>query len=71
MEDVDIYYRYFSYLATPTDAAKSLRSATCDIQENERVTLMGDYSYRPFANPGFENLVTIRDFIYQMNTLLI
>lgn len=62
VEDVDIYYRYFSYLATPTDAAKSLRSATCDIQENERVTLMGDYSYRPFANPGFENLVTIRDF---------
>lgn len=23
---------------------------------------MGDYTYRPFAKPGFENLVTVRDF---------
>lgn len=56
------YHKYVSYLATPISAAFSLKTPNTDIQDDVRVALMGDYTYRPFAKPGFENLVTVRDF---------
>ena len=46
----------------PISAAFSLKTPNTDIQDDVRVALMGDYTYRPFAKPGFENLVTVRDF---------
>lgn len=61
-DGVERYHKYVSYLATPISAAFSLKTPNTDIQDDVRVALMGDYTYRPFAKPGFENLVTVRDF---------
>lgn len=58
----DIYSVYFSYLATPTTAAKALRSCNIDIPIDNPVALMSDYSYRSHYYPGFEHLVIVRDF---------
>ncbi len=59
---IDVYYRYFAYLATPIAASHCIKSATSDIEENNRVCLINGYKYRPYAREGFEHLVTIRDF---------
>lgn len=62
VDNEDIYYRYCTYLAKPLNALKALSSAHCDIQISSPVALMGDYSYRTHAVPGFEHLVIVRDF---------
>lgn len=58
----DIYFEYFAYLATPTCAAKSLCSADNDIDISSPIAIMGDYTYHSHAVDGFEHLVVVRDF---------
>ena len=65
----DIYSEYCTYLATPNAAAKALNSANCDIQLSSPVAIMGDYTYRSNAVPGFEHLVIVRDFYHTTPTL--
>lgn len=60
----DIYSEYCAYLASPEAAANALHSAHCDIQLSTPVAIMGDYSYRSNAVPGFEHLVIVRDFYH-------
>lgn len=59
-----IYYEYCAYLVTPDIATRALSSSRCDIQLSSPVAVMGDYTYRSKAVPGFEHLVIVRDFYH-------
>lgn len=58
--DIDLYNLYFTYLATPTNAAISLSSSNRDLEIDSPCAIMSDYTYRPHIKPGYEHLVVIR-----------
>lgn len=59
---IDIYYKYWCYLATPSKAIDALSSYMVDIPDNVRGALVNGCVYKPFAHDGFEPLTIIRDF---------
>ena len=59
---IDIYYKYWCYLATPSKATDALSSYMVDISDNVRCALVNGCVYKPFAHDGFEPLTIIRDF---------
>lgn len=60
-EAIDIYYKYWCYLVTPSKVNDALSSYMADIPDNVRGTLINDCEYKPFAYDGFEPLTIIRD----------
>lgn len=59
---IDVYYKYWCYLATPSKITDALSSYTVDIPDNVRGALINGCTYKPFVHDGFEPLTIIRDF---------
>lgn len=57
---IDIYYKYWCYLATPSKATDALSSYMVDIPDNVRGALVNGCVYKPFAHDGFEPLTIIQ-----------
>lgn len=59
---IDIYYKYWCYLATPSKITDALSSYIADIPDDTRGALINGCLYTPFVHDGFEPLTIIRDF---------
>lgn len=59
---IDVYYKYWCYLVTPSKITDALSSYTVDIPDNVRGALINGCTYKPFVYDDFEPLTIIREF---------